>query len=189
MGCIRYASLDNSAHFCNNEYMSETFTPLQSPYVSHSQSSLSKKQVIGAVTTLGLLVAMGGGMLFVNRSQTSSTKAYSTNECIAAGGYKWPGSCPADTTHVGDLNDSGQLSGSDTGGTYVCCVASGSQRVQTSTQTTQTTQTTTQNTPQTNTPGTGDGDQVPPPDVVPPNSCKVPDAQLTIECPDPGCRK
>ncbi|MGB4965987.1 MAG: hypothetical protein WBO77_02680, partial [Microgenomates group bacterium] len=170
---IRYASLDNTTHFCNNEYMSETFTPLQSPYVSHSQSSLSKKQVIGAVTTLGLLVAIGGSFLFIGRTQTTSTKAYSTNECAAAGGYQMA-LCPDGTTTLGGISD---------GTTHSCCVPNDSQQTQT------TTQTTTQNTPGTNTPGGGDGDQAPPPDVVPPNSCKVPDAQLTIECPDPGCRK
>lgn len=165
--------------------MSETFTPLQSPYVSHSQSSLSKKQVIGAVTTLGLLVAMGGGFFFVNRIQTTSTKAYSTNECVAAGGFAWGSTCPANTTQVGTISDSGQLSSSGTGGVQSCCTRTDTQQVQTSTQTTQTT---TQNTPGTNTPGTGDGDKAPPPDVVPPNSCNIQKPLLKIECPS-GCTR
>lgn len=168
--------------------MSETFTPLQSPYVPPSpSSSVSKKQIIGAVTTLGLLVAMGGGFFFVNRIQTTSTKAYSTNECVAAGGFAWGSTCPANTTQVGTISDSGQLSSSGTGGVQSCCTRTDSQQVQTSTQTTQTTQTTTQNTPGTNTPG-GDGDQVPPPDVVPPNTCNIQKPILTIECPA-GCTR
>lgn len=152
--------------------MSETFTPLQSPYVSHSQSSLSKKQVIGAVTTLGLLVAIGGGMLFINSARTTSTKAYSTNECAAAGGYQLA-LCPDGTTTLGGISD---------GTTHSCCVPNDSQQTQT------TTQTTTQNTPGTNTPGGGDGDQAPPPDVVPPNTCNIQKPVLTIDCPN-GCTR
>ncbi len=185
MGCIPYASLDNDMCFCHNDYMSENFTPLQSPYSPQTtSSSISRKQIVGAITTLGLLVAIGGGMFFVNRSQTSSTKAYSTNECVAQDGFVWGDTCPANTTQIGSISDSGQFSTSSTGGTQSCCTRTDSQQ-------TQTTQTSTSNTPDSTAPGsavpgTGDGDQVPPPNTVPPGACEVKKPVLTIVCPD-GC--
>lgn len=120
--------------------MSDNFTPL--PPVANSSSpfsALSHKQLIGGVLTLGLLVAIGSGVFLVNRTQTSGTKAYSTNECVGQGGFEWGGSdnqtpvCPPNSQNVGTIDSSAQESGDgqtigspgvSTGGNHVCCVPS-----------------------------------------------------------------
>lgn len=156
--------------------MSENFTPLQSPYSPvHTSSGLSRKQIAGAITTLGLLVAIGGGMLYVNRTQTNATKAFSTDQCVSQGGFEWATSCPPNTTDMGKI-DSGQLD-SGTGGLHACCVPNDKL------------QNTTQTGSQPSSPG-GDGDQIqvtPPETLVTQTTCTMPKVDLTINCPN-GCR-
>lgn len=167
--------------------MSENFTSLHSPYIPPSQSGLSKKQIVGAVTTLGLLVAIGGSFLYINNVQTRSTKAFSTDQCVAQGGFEWANSCPPNTSEVGKISG-GQLSSSGTGGLHACCVPNNS--VNNINSTSQTgTQSTTQTGTQSTSPG-GDGDQTqvtPPGSLVTPPACNVPQPNLTFKCPN-GCK-
>lgn len=180
-----FANLDNTVHICHNEHMSETFTPLQSPYIPHEQSSFSKKQIAGAITTLGLLVAIGGSFFYINNVQTRSTKAFSTDQCVAQGGFEWANSCPPNTTEVGKIDSTSETG---TGGIHACCVPNNS--LSGASSTTQTgTQSTTQTDTQNTTPG-GDGDKTqatPPPGIVTPPTCNAPKPQLTISCPN-GCK-
>ncbi len=171
--------------------MSDNFTPL--PPVASKSSKwklVSAKKTIGGIMTFGLLAAIGGGMFFINRPQTTGTKAYSTTECAQQGGFEWAGSegstpiCPGDGKNVGTISSSdqgsgdGQLGGSlggSTGGNHICCVPkTGEQTPVTPLQT--------QNTPiPQDTPVPGE------PSKTPDNpSCRLPQPQINITCPN-GC--
>lgn len=84
--------------------MSDNFTPLPSLMSTPPQHrSVSSKQVVAGILTLGLLVAIGSGFFLVNRVQNTATKAYSTDECVAQGGFEWAANCPPNTTSIGNI--------------------------------------------------------------------------------------
>lgn len=91
--------------------MSENYTPLPDSSL-RSARRFPATPIITSVLTLSLIAAIGIGVLVVNRNQGSGAKAFSTDECIAQGGYNWPGSsCPQDTERLGTIETG--ISGGD----------------------------------------------------------------------------